>query len=138
MNGLEFKKYRKALSISQEIMGKSLFVSKRTIITYEKSAKVPEDKVQLMHSIYSGSEVIKKDVKEEKEFKDLKIDDKLNVIDNKLNVLNDMMQAVLDITGKVARNEKAIIQINQSLLDYSVTLQDVLIEIDDTETKKLS
>ena len=39
MNGLEFKKYRKELSISQEMMGKSLFVSKRTIINYEKSTK---------------------------------------------------------------------------------------------------
>ena len=53
MNGLNFKKYRKDLGLSQESLGKSLFVSKRTIVNYEKSEKVPEDKVQLMLSIYS-------------------------------------------------------------------------------------
>jgi len=196
MNGLDFKNYRKNLGISQEILGKALFVSKRTIVTYEQSEKVPQDKVQLMRSIYEVADlgevenevendievlyaehiafkkalsVIKdKGVKayeihkktglnqsglrrvlneeidnpqrktrqvlidfaesispeqENVDFRDLKIDDKLNVIFNQLQKINKGKKAISSVIDNVALNNEMICKIDRSLMVYNLNIQ---------------
>jgi DNA-binding XRE family transcriptional regulator len=121
MTGLEFKKYRKKLSVSQEIMGKSLFVSKRTIINYEKSEKVPVGKVKLMHSIYSNDLV-----NNNNNFSDLKIEDKLNKI---FKVLKSIQNQINDTVEQAANNEVRISQTNRLLFEQSMNIQEALEEL---------
>jgi DNA-binding XRE family transcriptional regulator len=121
MTGLEFKKYRKKLSVSQEIMGKSLFVSKRTIINYEKSEKVPVGKVKLMHSIYSNDLV-----NINNNFSDLKIEDKLNKI---FKVLKNIQNQINDTVEQAANNEVRISQTNRLLFEQSMNIQEALEEL---------
>jgi DNA-binding XRE family transcriptional regulator len=121
MTGLEFKKYSKKLSVSQEIMGKSLFVSKRTIINYEKSEKVPVGKVKLMHSIYSNDLV-----NNNNNFSDLKIEDKLNKI---FKVLKSIQNQINDTVEQAANNEVRISQTNRLLFEQSMNIQEALEEL---------
>jgi len=211
MKGLDFKNYRRNLGISQETLGKALFVSKRTIVTYEKSEKVPQDKVQLMHSIYEvnkqdeveGEEnevendievlyaehiafkkalsVIKnKGVKayeihkktglnqsglrrilneeidnpqrktrqvlidfaesiapeqENVDFRDLKIDDKLNVIYNQLQKINKGKKAISTMKEDIALNNEMICKIDRSLMVYNLNIQAAIKELKDEKVK---
>lgn len=116
-------------------MAQVIGVSLRTIQNYEAGkVDIPSKKLELIAQHYSVTVAYLfggKEVEEKKEFKDLKIDDKLNVMYN-------MMQAVLDVTGKAERNEKSIMQTNKSLLEYSTTLQDILEEIEVDKVKKSS
>ena len=201
MNGLDFKNYRKNLGISQETLGKALFVSKRTIVTYEQSEKVPQDKVQLMRSIYEVNEqgeaegeaendievlyaehiafkkalsIIKdKGVKayeihkktglnesglrrilneeidnpqrktrqvlidfagsispeqENVDFRDLKIDDKLNVIFNQLQKINTNEKAISSMKEDIALNNEMICKIDRSLMIYNLNIQAIIKE----------
>lgn len=51
MNGLEIKKYRKKMKLTQEGLADKLGVTKRTIINYEKGELIPESKVKLFHHL---------------------------------------------------------------------------------------
>lgn len=56
MKGSELKELRKERGLTQEELAKKLSLTKRTIINYEKSEKVPEDKAKLFHFLLSESE----------------------------------------------------------------------------------
>ena len=212
MNGLDFKNYRRNLGISQETLGKALFVSKRTIVTYEKSEKVPQDKVQLMHSIYevNKQEEVEGEVENEVEndievlyaehiafkkalsiikdkgvkayeihkktglnesglrrilnqeidnpqrktrqvlidfaesispeqenvdFRDLKIDDKLNVIFNQLQKINKGKKAISTMKEDIALNNEMICKIDRSLMVYNLNIQAAIKAAKDEKVK---
>lgn len=211
MNGLDFKNYRKNLGISQEILGKALFVSKRTIVTYEQSEKVPQDKVQLMRSIYEVNEqseaesevendievlyaehiafkkalsaikdkgvkayeihkktglnesglrrVLNKEIDnpqrktrqgiidfansisseqeiiENVDFRDLKVDDKLNVIFNQLQKINTNEKAISSMNEDIALNNEIISKIDRSLMIYNLNIQAIIKEVKNENVK---
>ena len=219
MNGLDFKNYRKKLGISQEQIGKALFVSKRTIVNYEQSEKVPADKVKLMHSIYRtfedniSNEVYKDEIKEDIEalyaehiefknalnvikeqgykayeihkqtglnesgvrrvlnneidkphkktrkgiiqfansvstdvdvtenvdFRDLKIDDKLNVMFNQLQTLKENQNAIASIKEDISLNNEIICKNDRALMLYNLNIQAVFKELKESKVivKKL-
>ena len=138
MNGLEFKKYRKELSISQEMMGKSLFVSKRTIINYEKSKKVPKDKVQLMLSIYSGSEALK-----EEEIKNQKLMLKIKQLRRNNNESQTALSKVIGVSMRTIQNwESGKVDVPSKKLEliaqyYGVTVAYLFKEEEEEEDLKL-
>jgi len=56
MNGLEIKKNRKKLGLTQLELAKLIGVSKNTVLNYEKGSVIPESKIAILDKILNDSD----------------------------------------------------------------------------------
>jgi len=65
MNGIEIKKRRRSLSLTQTDLAKLLGVTLGTIFNYENGSKIPDSKIILLQKILNSKEQASESAKEE-------------------------------------------------------------------------
>lgn len=135
------KKLRRAKNESQKVLAEIIGVSLRTIQHYEAgTVDVSSKKLELIAQhydvsvsyLFEGAKEKEVLVKPEKEFNNLKIDDKLNII---YSVLENVLIQINGTTEKVEHNEKLIAQANKNIFEQSMNIQKVLLKLE-TKSKK--
>ena len=100
MSSLDVKKIRALTGKSQTEFAELLGVTRSSVTLWESNDLDKRTKPKLayelqMKKIESQYKEVQEDVsseeKEDKEFSDLKIDDKLNIMNDKLNTLNELL-----------------------------------------------
>lgn len=69
------------------------------------------------------------------DFRDLKIDDKLNVIYNQLQKINKGNKAISTMTEDIASNNEMICKIDRSLMVYNLNVQSAIKEVKEEKSK---
>ena len=101
-------------------------------INPETQRKTRQGIVDFANSISSEQEII-----ENVDFRDLKIDDKLNVIYHELQKINEGNKAISTMTEDIASNNEMICKIDRSLMVYNLNVQSAIKAAKDEKIKAI-
>lgn len=153
MNSLDVAKVRALTGKSQSEFAKLLGVTRGAVTLWETKDLDKRTKPKLSivlkireieqgihrnnnlsESTLTGTPIVEGFSKTKKEFSDLKIDEKLDALDEKLRKIQLMLQTSLDAGAdtkkKVENNEKLIAQTNRNMFEQTMSIQELIDDID--------
>jgi len=143
----EHMEFKNAISIIKEQGYKAYEIHKQTGLNESGIRRVlnneidnPQRKTRKGIIQFANSVSTDVDVTENVDFRDLKIDDKLNVIFNQLQTLKENQNAIASIKEDIALNNEIICKNDRALMLYNLNIQAVFKELKESKVivKKLS
>ena len=134
--------FKKALSVIKDKGVKAYEIHKKTGLNQSGLRRVlnkeidnPQRKtrqgiIDFANSITSEQEII-----ENVDFRDLKVDDKLNVIFNQLQKINTNEKAISSMNEDIALSNEIISKIDRSLMIYNLNIQAIIKEVKNEKVK---
>ena len=131
--------FKKALSIIKDKGVKAYEIHKKTGLNESGLRRIlneeidnPQRKTRQVLIDFAGSISPKQ---ENVDFRDLKIDDKLNVIFNQLQKINEGKKAISTMKEDIALNNEMICKIDRSLMVYNLNIQAAIKAATDEKVK---
>lgn len=119
MNGLEFKKIRKQLNLTQEDLGKELGLARKTISGYENSEEIPTPIANLMREM--SNKVTRNEINEPSSNYQTKVEkDKLQA---EIEKLKEILIGKTDLIDALKKNLESKDLVIKSLNTQLETLQ---------------
>jgi len=134
--------FKKALSVIKDKGVKAYEIHKKTGLNQSGLRRIlneeidnPQRKtrqgiIDFASSISSEQEII-----ENVDFRDLKVDDKLNVIFNQLQKINTNEKAISSMNEDIALSSEIISKIDRSLMVYNLNIQAIIKEVKNEKVK---